>query len=115
MCCLAEEAQIGPPRGASGQWASCLRIVDPATLTTISLVELEFNEAAISMCLARFSSAPQLGLVLAVGTVQSLTFYPRESKDGFVRLYQVCARLTYARAGHVASNMAGSRPLHFVI
>ena len=82
---------MGPPRGAVGQWASCLRIIDPATLSTISLVELEFNEAAVSLCLVRFSSAPQLGLVLAVGTAQSLTFYPREVKDGFIRLYQARA------------------------
>ncbi|KAK9814939.1 hypothetical protein WJX73_002520 [Symbiochloris irregularis] len=84
-----EDAQMGAPRGAQGQWASCLRVVDPATLSTASLTELEFNEAAVSLCLVRFNSAPQLGTVLAVGTVQSLTFYPREVKEGFIRLYQV--------------------------
>ena len=28
----AVEEQVGAPRGAQGQWASCIRIVDPATL-----------------------------------------------------------------------------------
>jgi hypothetical protein len=30
----AEDEQYGAPRGAPGQWASCLRTVDPATLQT---------------------------------------------------------------------------------
>ena len=28
----AREEQFGAPKGAPGQWASCLRVVDPATL-----------------------------------------------------------------------------------
>ena len=90
----AEDARVGAPRGATGQWASCLRVIDPASLATASVTELEFNEAALSLCLVKFSSAPQLGTVLAVGTVQSLTFYPREVKEGFIRLYQVHCSVT---------------------
>jgi hypothetical protein len=30
----ALEEQFGTPRGQPGQWAACLRIVDPATLST---------------------------------------------------------------------------------
>ena len=30
----AEDEQFGAPRGASGQWASCLRTVDPGSLQT---------------------------------------------------------------------------------
>lgn len=43
-----------------------------------SLLELEENEAAVSMCLARFASWPEEKLVLVVGTAQGLSFYPRQ-------------------------------------
>ncbi len=74
-----QEAQWGPPRGDPTNWASCLRIVDPSTLETASVIELDNNEAAISMCCMRFSAAE--GHMLAVGTVQGLGFLPRTS-DG---------------------------------
>ena len=74
-----QEAQWGPPRGDPTQWASCLRVVDPSTLETASVIELDNNEAAISMCCVRFTGAE--GYMLAVGTVQSLGFYPRAA-DG---------------------------------
>jgi splicing factor 3B subunit 3 len=50
-----------------------------------SVLELDENEAAVSLCLLRFSNWPDEGLVLAVGTVQGLTFYPRQS-DGNIGL-----------------------------
>ncbi len=70
-----QEAQWGPPRGDPTNWASCLRVVDPSTLETASVIELDNNEAAISMCCMRFSAAE--GHMLAVGTVQGLGFLPR--------------------------------------
>ncbi len=45
------------------------------------MLELDQNEAAVSLCLLRFSNWPGEGLLLAVGTVQGLAFYPR-SADG---------------------------------
>ncbi len=49
--------------------------------TTCSVLELDGNEAAVSLCLLRFSNWPEEGMVLAVGTVQGLAFYPRTA-DG---------------------------------
>ena len=74
-----QESQWGPPRGDPTQWASCLRVVDPSTLETASVIELDNNEAAITMCCVRFTGAE--GYMLAVATVQSLGFYPRAA-DG---------------------------------
>ena len=76
-----QEAQWGPPRGDPTQWSSCLRVVDPSTLETASVIELDNNEAAISMCCVCFTGAEDY--LLAVGTVQSLGFYPRAA-DGTV-------------------------------
>ncbi len=60
-----------------------MRVVDPITLATASVLELDNNEAAISMCLVRF--AGQTGAnspMLAVGTVKGLGFYPRAAEGG---------------------------------
>ncbi len=49
------------------------------------MVELEDNEAAVSLALLRFNNWPDEGLVLAVGTVQGLTFYPRQVDGEFLQ------------------------------
>ena len=74
-----QEGQWGPPRGDPTQWASCLRVVDPSTLETASVLELDNNEAALSMFCVLFAGSDEH--MLAVGTVQSLGFYPRAA-DG---------------------------------
>ena len=66
----------------------------PGVVQTVYCLELDLNEAAISLTLVKFAAWPQEGWVLAVGTVQSLTFYPREIKDGFIRLYRCAWPLT---------------------
>ncbi len=40
----AAEEQFGPPKGQPGQWAGCLRIVDPASLSTVFVTEMDNNE-----------------------------------------------------------------------
>ena len=85
-----QEAQWGPPRGDPTQWASCLRVVDPSTLESASVLELDNNEAALSMCCVRFTGGE--GFMLAVGTVQNLGFYPRAA-DGM--LTSACHQLGY--------------------
>jgi len=96
-----QEAQWGPPRGDPTNWASCLRIVDPSTLETASVIELDNNEAAISMCCMRFSAAE--GHMLAVGTVQGLGFLPRTADGGHcpssLTLQMLCAALQHPVLG----------------
>ena len=89
-----QEARWGPPRGDPTNWASCLRIVDPSTLETASVIELDNNEAAISMCCMRFSAAE--GHMLAVGTVQGLGFLPRTADGAHCPSWFHCAVLCCA-------------------
>ena len=70
-------------------------------LQTVYCLELDLNEAAVSLTLVKFAAWPQEGWVLAVGTVQSLTFYPRELKDGFIRLYRCTPRWLLGSHGFV--------------
>ena len=79
--------QIGSYQGTRGEWASCIRIVDPSTLTSLHSVELDENEAAISAAIAEFDSAPDRGLLLCVGTTKGLSFNPRRSEGNYIRTY----------------------------
>lgn len=101
-----QEAQWGPPRGDPTQWASCLRVVDPSTLESASVLELDNNEAALSMCCVRFTGAE--GYLLAVGTVQNLGFYPRAA-DGMLpsHTYTMTSG-TLPLAGHCSACMTST-------
>lgn len=77
------EAQIGALRAPSGCWASCVRVVEPISLKTLDLVELENNESATSLHLLNFSSH-EGELILIIGTVKDLVFQPRSFSACFL-------------------------------
>uniref|UniRef100_A0A7S3VLT8 DNA damage-binding protein 1 n=1 Tax=Dunaliella tertiolecta TaxID=3047 RepID=A0A7S3VLT8_DUNTE len=89
----ALEEQFGTPRGQPGQWAACLRIVDPATLSTAFVVELDNNEGIQSMCLAPLASPSATNgaveTMLVVGTAQGLRYYPTECDAAYLRVYRI--------------------------
>lgn len=87
---LREEV-LGAPIGAPGQWGSCLRVVDPAALTTTHCVELDNGEAALSLALVSFDSAPEAGMLVCVGTARNLKFHPRSDEGGVIRVYKLTA------------------------
>ena len=73
--------QFGSLKGAAGQWASCVRAIDPSTAATTCVAELDDNEGAVSLALVDFSSPGNEGTYLVVGTAQGLAFNPRQA-DG---------------------------------
>ncbi|KAF5839279.1 CPSF A subunit region-domain-containing protein [Dunaliella salina] len=89
----ALEEQFGTPRGQPGQWAACLRIVDPATLSTAFVVELDNNEGIQSMCLAPLASPSATNgaveTMLVVGTASGLRYYPTECDAAYLRVYRI--------------------------
>lgn len=87
----AELDQYGAAVGAPGQWASCVRLVDPAELSTKCVLELDGNEGITSMALVRFegSGLPDTSLLLAVGTAEQMTYFPTSCTAGYIRLYKV--------------------------
>lgn len=80
--------QLGAAKGEPGQWASCVRVVDPSTLSTTQCLELDNNEAALSLAVVAFEVAPEAGALLCVGTAKGLRFNPRGDEGGFVRVYR---------------------------
>lgn len=109
----ALEEQFGAPKGAPGQWAGCLRLVDPATLSTAYVTELDNNEAVVSMALADLAmsggggaggaSAPPERM-LVVGCAQGLRYMPTDC-DGEAGDGGGCARVCGGEGGRrVAGN-----------
>lgn len=84
----ANESVFGAPKAAPGMWASLIRIMEPTSLQTRTFIELEQNEAAFSITLARFSSRPGQ-LFLLVGVAKDLVLNPRTNQGGFIYTYQV--------------------------
>jgi splicing factor 3B subunit 3 len=78
----------GPVPGSDGKWASCIRIMEPATGTSLELLELSNNEAAFSVCTCKFSHHSEETFVV-VGVVQDLTLHPRKSKQSYINVYRL--------------------------
>ncbi len=81
----ALEEQFGSPKGQPGQWAGCLRVVDPATLSTVFVTEVDNNEALVSMALVDLAlpgpgAAADGGTekLLAVGCAKGLRYMPTD-------------------------------------
>jgi splicing factor 3B subunit 3 len=86
----ARDDALGAPRAAApGAWASCLRVVDPATFATTQTLELDGDEAALSLAVATFESAPEAGALVCVGVARALRFGPRADAGGAVRVYRL--------------------------
>ena len=81
------ESVVGVPRGGAGKWASCVRVIDPSTRQTLSVVELSENEAAISV--AAVALRERGGeIFIIVGTVKDMTLHPRQLACGYLHVYQ---------------------------
>ncbi|OJJ49096.1 hypothetical protein ASPZODRAFT_60110 [Penicilliopsis zonata CBS 506.65] len=87
------EAAILPPEDfgyprANGHWASCIQIVDPLiTKSVVFTLELEENEAAVSIAAVSFSSQDD-ETFLVVGTGKDMTVSPRSHSAGFIHIYR---------------------------
>ncbi|XP_078444050.1 spliceosome-associated protein 130 A [Wolffia australiana] len=84
---LSDE-QYGYPKAGSERWVSCIRVLDPRTGETTSLLELQDNEAAFSVCTVNFNDKEH-GTLLAVGTAKGLQFFPKKSiVAGYIHIYR---------------------------
>ena len=78
---------FGYPRGI-GHWASCLQIVDPVnTKSVIATIEMEENEAAVSIAVAPFSGQDDEAFLI-VGTGKDMVTSPRSFSGGFLHVYR---------------------------
>ncbi len=82
------ESVVGVPRGGLGKWASCVRVVDPASKATLSILELPDNEAAMSVAIVPFRERGGESIVI-VGTAKDMTLHPRTCAAGFLHAYRL--------------------------
>ncbi|CAK5281320.1 unnamed protein product, partial [Mycena citricolor] len=78
---------FGYPKALAGTWGSCVRVIDPINSATLSLIQLDNNEAAFSMAIVPFSARGG-ELVLIVGTAADTHVSPRSCSSGFLRAYK---------------------------
>lgn len=79
--------EFGYPRG-TGHWASCIQIVDPvSTKSVVFTLDLEDNEAAVSLAAVPFSSQDD-ETFLVVGTSKDMSVSPPSSGGGFIHIYR---------------------------
>lgn len=77
----------GPLPPKEGVWGSCIRIIE-ATGATKSILELSNNEAAMSLCICRFSQVSEEAFVI-VGVVKDLSLHPKLFSACFIRIFRV--------------------------
>ena len=82
--------EFGYPRG-TGHWASCISIIDPVTeKAVLSKVDLENNEAAVSLAVVPFAGQEDEAF-LVVGTGMDMVAkvgHPRSWTSGFIHIYR---------------------------
>jgi splicing factor 3B subunit 3 len=85
------DAMFGTPHPGTGQWASCVRLVDVTAPATLHALELDNNEAAISLCCLNFRDHTET--FICVGTAKDLELTPRRvSHGGYIHVYVVDAQ-----------------------
>ncbi|CAI6336295.1 unnamed protein product [Periconia digitata] len=81
--------EFGYPK-ATGQWASCIQVVDPITeKAVVYTVELKDNKSAVSVALAYFESRGENEYYLAVGTAKDLQFTPYKFTSASIQIYKI--------------------------
>ncbi|CAG8439417.1 6787_t:CDS:10 [Acaulospora morrowiae] len=78
---------FGLPKAEVGKWASCIRVINPFQGETVSLIELEDNEAAFSVATVNFHGQNN-ELFLVIGTAKDANLAPRTCSAGYLHVYQ---------------------------
>ena len=103
--CILPPRRFGHVRGPKGQWASCIRVLDPFTGETSQIIELDDNEAAFSLATTTLTtttttsttttdgerngdSAPISEMFVIVGTGRNVTLSPRTQTEAYLRVYK---------------------------
>ena len=88
---ISVERSLGAPHAASGKWASCIRLYDPAQRSTVHLIELDEGESAVSLAPVVFHDRDGETFVV-VGTACNMSLYPRGSTGGFLYVFRVTTK-----------------------
>ncbi|KAJ3068360.1 Splicing factor 3B subunit 3 [Podochytrium sp. JEL0797] len=81
--------QFGLPRADAGKWGSCVRLINPLSLESTSVIDLDENEAAFSIAMCTFPNNLPGETIAVVGGAQNTKLVPRSCKKGFLRAYRI--------------------------
>eukprot|EP01006_Ploeotia_vitrea_P052092 TRINITY_DN67651_c1_g1_i1.p1 TRINITY_DN67651_c1_g1~~TRINITY_DN67651_c1_g1_i1.p1 ORF type:complete len:1211 (+),score=162.13 TRINITY_DN67651_c1_g1_i1:108-3635(+) len=81
------EREYGTIKAPEGTWASYIRIYDPVQQVTHDMIELEDNQAAISLCTCVFHDRGS-EVFLIVGTVKDMKLTPKVDKGGVLLAFK---------------------------
>ncbi|KAF8312848.1 hypothetical protein DL93DRAFT_2081807 [Clavulina sp. PMI_390] len=80
--------EFGYSKAEAGQWASCLRIIDPMEWSSLPPIHFTNNEAAFCATVVPFSERPDQ-LHLVVGLARDTRLAPRSCTTGLLRTYLI--------------------------
>ncbi|EDV29081.1 uncharacterized protein TRIADDRAFT_49802 [Trichoplax adhaerens] len=75
--------EFGEPKAGNGQWASCIQLLAPD-----QSLELDQDEAALSVAICRFAYKPDETFVV-VGVAKELNLNPSSSSGGLMNTYRM--------------------------
>ncbi|PNP76457.1 hypothetical protein FNYG_10195 [Fusarium nygamai] len=78
--------EFGYPRG-HGRWASCISVIDPIGEKVLQKIELEGNEASMSVTVVPFTGQDGESFLL-VGTGKDMILNPRHFSEGYIHVYR---------------------------
>jgi len=83
------ESVFGAPKAGAGMWASCIRLMNPIDGSTVQLISLDQNDAAVSMALCKFPHMDPTSTFVLVGVARDYQLSPRSVAGGSVHVYRV--------------------------
>ncbi|KAJ3195275.1 Splicing factor 3B subunit 3 [Irineochytrium annulatum] len=81
--------QFGLPKAEPGQWASCVRVLNPLTAETLSVIDLDNNEAAFCVQVVTFPTTFPGETFVIVGGGQNTVLAPKSCAKGILKTYKV--------------------------
>jgi len=83
------ESVFGAPKGGAGMWASIVRVLDPISGTTLHMIRLPQNEAALSIGITRFTNQDPEDYFVLVGVAKDFKLNPGQADGGFIYTYKM--------------------------
>jgi splicing factor 3B subunit 3 len=83
-----DAAMYGLPKTGQGNWASCIRVIDPLSKETLFRVDLDENEGALCGAVVHFSNKGD-DLYLCVGTCKGVSFNPPKVPGACINTYLI--------------------------
>ncbi|KAI8608941.1 CPSF A subunit region-domain-containing protein [Chytriomyces sp. MP71] len=81
--------QFGLPRADVGKWGSCVRLINPMSMESTSVIDLDDNEAAFSIAMCTFPHTLPGETIAVIGGGQNTKLIPRSCKKGFLRAFRI--------------------------